>query len=160
MRLLVVFLLILFSASIRADDRVAQYLEVMESSLNTTTLFYKRLSPEIAKQIKTVELPSEAGEVAKCVVDAAKKDNKTALFDESIKLNKEFRDYIINTPDLTLLTLEQDQEFVKIQNEMTSSKYEPFIKYTKDCGALDMNMKLTRSSGIFEAMKLMRELGD
>lgn len=160
MRLLIIALpFMLFSASSGAKDRVDQYLEIMEASLNTTSLFYKRLSPEVAKHIKPVKLPEEARKVAECVVDTAKKQNQIALFDESMKKNRAFRDYIINTPELTLLTLEQDQEFIKIQNDMDSSKYEPFVKITRDCGATKMNMQMTRSSGVFEAMQSMRDMG-
>jgi hypothetical protein len=41
----------IFSGNVVAVDRVTQYLSMMEATLNATTLFYSRLSPEVAKKL-------------------------------------------------------------------------------------------------------------
>jgi hypothetical protein len=39
------------------------------------------------------------------------------VFDESLELSNEFVEYIVDTPTLTLVTLEADPEFMKLQEK-------------------------------------------
>jgi hypothetical protein len=137
------------------DKRVKQYLAMMEQSLNTSTLFYSRISPEVAKHIKPITVPPEATKVVECVVDKVKDNNIEDAFDESMKVSREFSDYIENTPELTLLTLEKDAKFNAMQETMMLPKFEQLTQISKDCGLIKLNMKLTTSSGVMEAVQQM-----
>ncbi len=150
-------ILLVISACSRADDRASRYLTIMEASLNTTTLFYSRVSPEVAKLIKPVKMPPEAKEVAECVVGKAKDDGVLAAFDKSLEMNESFLEYIRQTPTLTLLTLENDEQFMKLQSAMISDELEPLQKHSQECGAIKMNMGLTKETGVYEAARMLRE---
>lgn len=155
----IIALILLFSLSTvaKADDRAERFLEIMEASLNTTTLFYSRISPEVAAMIKPVAMPPEAKEIANCVVQKSKSSGLLAEFDQSLALNEAFLQHIIDTPSLTLFTIEQDEQFVKIQEQQTSPKFEGFQTINKECGVLEMNIELSRKTGVYEAMKQIRQ---
>ena len=154
---IVLIILFAISACSSADDRASRYLTIMEASLNTTTLFYSRISPDIAKLIKPVAMPPEAKEVAECIVGKAKDDGVLAAFDKSLEMNERFLEYIRETPTLTLLTLEEDTRFIELQSAMISDEFEPLQKHAQECGAIKMNMGLTKQTGVYEAAKLLRE---
>jgi len=143
--------------SLVQDKRVGQYLNMMEEALNTTTLFYSRVSPEVASKIMSVKLPPDAKDVVKCLVNEVKAKNLNSQFDESLRLNKKFLKYIKDTPSLTIMTLESDSAFQDIQSQMTSPEFEPLSQIGKDCGVLDLNMKLSMQTGVMEAFKYLPE---
>lgn len=154
---LTLILLLSLSTVANADDRVDRFLEIMEASLNTTTLFYSRISPEVAAMIKPVTLPPEAKDVANCVVSKAKSDGLTAELDESLVLGEAFRQYILDTPSLTLLTIEKDEQFQKLQEQMLAPRFKGLQDHSKECGVIEMNIKLSAETGVYEAMKQIRQ---
>lgn len=139
------------------SKRVKQYLTLVEESLNTSSLLYSRLSPDVAKHIKRVELPSEAVEVVRCVVDNIEKNDLEKQFDKSMKLSHQFNEYIENTPELTILNLESDAQFNTLQSQMNSAEFDPIVANTTECGVMEMTMKVTKESGIMTAMNYMVE---
>ena len=146
-----------FSTAVTADDRVSRYLGLMEGSFNTSRLLYTRIRPEISAKVKAVDIPEQAVVVAKCVVGKAKSEGLLSEFDSNIELNENFVKYIRETPSLTLLTLVDDVRFSTLQNEMLSPKFSRFQVHSEECGAIDMNMKLMKESGLFEAMNSVRQ---
>lgn len=137
------------------DTRVEQYLSIMEETLNTTMLFYSRVSPEVAKRLKPIEMPPEAIDVVRCLVEEVEDRNLEKQFDESLKLSAEFNQYIKDTPELTLFGLEQDAQSQKMQEKMLSPEFKPLTDVSTECGVIKMNMKATSSSGITEAMQFI-----
>jgi hypothetical protein len=140
------------------DKRVTQYLAIMEKSLNVSSLFYSRISPAVAQQIKKVTMPPEAKEVAQCLVGKVKENNMEKQFDQSMELTQEYFEYIENTPGLTLLNLDQDSHLQSIQEKMSADDFNTLQTVSNECGVMEMNIKATRSTGIMDAMKAMREI--
>ena len=139
------------------DATTKDYLQFMEESLNTTTLLYSRLSPEVAKRIKKVEMPPEAKEVASCLIAKIKKEGLTREYKELIEVNRQYVDYIKNTPTLTMQNLVDDPKFNEIQTLMQSETSERFTDITKECGVISMNIKLSSEMGVTEALKYLPE---
>ena len=139
------------------DKRVTQYLAVMEKSLNVSTLFYSRISPEMAKQIKKVTMPSEAKEVAQCMVGKVKENKLEKEFDQNMELTQEYFEYIENTPGLTLLNADQDSHLQSIQEKMSTDDFNALQAASNECGVIEMNIKASKSTGIMEAMRAMAE---
>jgi len=147
----------LTSMGVSADDRESRYLTTMEQMLNSSSLFYSRISPEVATQIKPAIMPPEAEKVAKCVVSNARSENLLEQFDETMEISERFTDYIRQTPTLTLKTVEQDEGFKQLQAQMLENRFEPFQNHAKECGMLEMSQKITKAMGIFEAIRAARE---
>ena len=138
------------------DDRVSKYLALMEDSLNTSTLLYSRVSPEVAALIKPVAVPAEAREIAECVVNEAKSEDLISEFDDSLKVAKNLADYMRETPSLSITTLSQDEHYMALLDQALEPKFERLQAHGKACGLIDMTMKWTRETGAYEAMKSIR----
>ena len=145
------------SAKNASDATTKDYLEFMEESLNTSTLLYSRLSPEVAKRIKKVEMPPEAKEVASCLISKIKKEGLASEYKEIIEANRRYVDHIKNTPTLTMQNLVDDPKFNEIQAQMQSETSERFTEISKECGVISMNIKLSSQMGVTEALKHMPE---
>lgn len=137
------------------DKRVAEYMELMEDSLNISTLFYSRVSPEIAAAIKPVKVPDEAKELIGCMLDRVDAENLNTQYENTVNQIRQFMTYIEDTPTLTIMTMESDPQFQAIQEKALGPEFEPINKIIKECGVLDMNMKLTMQTGVMEAFKLL-----
>lgn len=140
------------------DSRVTQYLVLTEKSLNISTLLYSRISPEAAAQIKSVKMPPEAKDVARCLVEKVKENGIEEQFDQSMKFTQEYFEYVEKTPSLTLLNLDQDSRLQGLQVKMNagtddSKMYQAVIK---ECNVIKMNIKASKSTGVMEAVKAMR----
>lgn len=153
MRNVILFITLLgVSSCTVADDREAKYIALMEASFNTNTLLYSRISPEAAAKIKPVSVPPEAKEIAKCLVERAETEGLLAEFDSSLVLSQEYAKYIRDTPSLTYLTLGQDAQFVELQNQVLSPKFAPLQVHSKECGAIEMNIKIIGETGVYQAI--------
>ncbi len=135
------------------DDRVSKYLLLMQSSLDTSTLLYSRHSPEVAKMIKNVAVPTDAKSLVECFVDKVKTHKLLPEFDEIIQLNSQLQTYIRETPTLTLISAQQDTEYMNLQSAISGTRFESVQQHSLDCGLIKMTQQLIRETGVFDAMK-------
>ena len=127
----------------------------MEDSLNTSTLFYSRVSPEMAAVIKPVKVPDEAKELISCMLEKVDDENLNTEYKNTISQVRQFMTYIEDTPTLTVMTMQSDAQFQAIQEKALGPEFEAINKIIEECGVLDLSMKLTMQTGVMEAFKLL-----
>ena len=133
------------------------FIDTMEEGLKVQMLLYKRVSPEVAEQIKPVSFNDEDRKVLACVFSRAQEEDIGELIDLAEERNEELNALILGDTTISLATLEQRPDVMALMQAQadigTDEDRKTMEAINTECGAMQMMMAKMNQSGVMEAMR-------
>ncbi|MEO1039595.1 MAG: hypothetical protein AAFX09_08615 [Pseudomonadota bacterium] len=141
----------------------SRFVQVAERSLQTQMLLYARLAPDGADPMQPISFDDEDREVFRCVAREYRNSGNGDVLEEAIEVNLRLSQYIETSPNLSFMTLENDEQFQTLTNEAFDAMDMELSEITainSRCGMMAlMSQKLDESGANAIMMQAMASEG-